>query len=139
MSASFEEKSVWIQLLSLFLVMGGYFVVAARMWDAGVTPIAAYVPLFAGAVVLLVVVQVAGHIVAAITSRQTGADERDRLIGWRAESNAAWILGVGVLLAIGGLAMSIDNLWVAHLLLAAMLLSELTKYALQLAYYRLGV
>lgn len=138
MDTSFEEKSVWIQLLSLLAVLGYYFFAAGRMWAAGITPIQAYVPLFIAAVVVLILVQIVAHTVAAVVSRPGGRDERDRLIGWRAESNSAWILGVGVLLAIGGLAMAVEGVWVAHLLLLAMLLSEVIKLVLQIIYYRIG-
>lgn len=89
MNATFAEKSVWIQLLSLLVVLGLYFVIAANMMLSGVNHIAAFVPLFVVAVILLVVVQVAGHVVAAIANKPEGRDERDRLIEWRAESNAS--------------------------------------------------
>ena len=66
MNASFEERSVWIQLFSMVVVLGAYFVRAADMLSRGITDLMAYVPLFVAAVVLWVVVLVAGHIVVAI-------------------------------------------------------------------------
>lgn len=139
MNASFEEKSVWIQLISMVGVLGSYFVVAALMLSKGVTVLVAFVPLFIVAVVLLVAVLVAGHVVAALVGKPEGRDERDRLIEWRAESHSSWILGVGVLTAITGLVLSIDNVWIAHLLMLSMLLSEVAKYVCQLFYYRRGM
>ncbi|APV48838.1 hypothetical protein BWI17_03585 [Betaproteobacteria bacterium GR16-43] len=139
MNASFEEKSVWIQLVSLVAVLGSYFAIAGLMLSKGVTVIVAYVPLFFVAVVLLVVVLVAGHVVAALASKPEGRDERDRLIGWRAESNSAWILAVGVCAAITGLVASIENVYIAHLLVLSMLLSEVAKNVFQLVYYRRGL
>ena len=139
MNTSFEEKSVWIQLVSMVSVLGSYFVVAALMLSKGVTTVIAFVPLFIVAVGLLVVVLVVGHIVVAIARRPEGRDERDRLIEWRAESNSSWILGVGVLAAITGLVVSADNVWIAHLLLLSMLLSEVARIIFQLVYYRRGM
>lgn len=139
MNASFEEKSVWIQLVGLLVVLGGYFVVAARMFSAGVTVLPPYAGLFIGAVVLLVVVLVAGHIVVAVASRPDGPDERDRVVGWRAESNSAWVLAAGVFTAIMGLVAAIDTLWIAHLLLFSLFASEVLKLVLQLVYYRRGM
>jgi hypothetical protein len=139
MNASFEEKSVWIQLFSMVVVLGAYFVRAADMLSRGITDLMAYVPLFVAAIVLLVVVLVAGHIVAAVAGGPEGSDERDRLIGWRAESNSSWILSVGVLAAITGLVMSIDPVWIAHLLLFSILLTDVAKYVFQIVYYRRGV
>ena len=139
MNASFEEKSVWIQLLSTLVVLGSYFAVAARLMSSGVTVLAAFVPLFVVSVALLVVVLVVGHIVVAIASRPEGRDERDRLIAWRAESNSSWILATGVLAAITALVASVEAIWVAHLLLLSMLLSEVARFCFQLFYYRRGM
>lgn len=139
MNASFEEKSVWIQLLSIVAVLGSYFVVAALMLSNGITNLIAFVPLFIVAVGLLVIVLIVGHIVAAAASSPEGRDERDRLIEWRAESNSSWILGVGVLAAITGLVVSVDSVWIAHLLLVSMLLSEAARFIFQIVYYRRGI
>ncbi len=102
MNASFEEKSVWIQLLSIVVLLGSYLVNAAPMLANGVTALPPFVPLFIAAVVLMVVMLIAGHIVVAIHSRPEGRDERDQLIEWRAESNSGWVLAVGVLAAFHG-------------------------------------
>jgi hypothetical protein len=139
MHASFEEKSVWIQLVSTVAVLGAYFVVAALMLSKGVTTVIAFVPLFIVSVALLVVVLTVGHVVVAITARPDGRDERDRIIEWRAESNSSWILGVGVLAALTGLVVSLDNVWIAHMLLLSMLLSEVARFIFQLVYYRRGM
>ena len=139
MNASFEEKSVWIQLTSTLLGLGAYFVIAGQMMASGIDVLPSYVPLFVVAVIVIVLVNVVGHIVAAIVDHATSGDERDRLIGWRAESNASWILGVGVILAISCLILSVSAVWVAHLLLLALFVSEVVKFVLQLVYYRRGL
>ena len=139
LKASFEEKSVWIQLGSLGVVLVAYGAIAGRMLWAGVMHIAPYLPVFAIAVALLVVLMIVGHAVAAISGRPEGRDERDKLIVWRAESNAAWVLGAGVLAALAGLAVSINNVWIAHVLLLSMFLSEMAKLVLQIVYYRRGL
>ena len=76
---------------------------------------------------------------AAIVARPEPPDERDRLIEWRSESNSSWVLGVGVLGAIMCLIMSVEAVWVAHLLLLSLTLSELLKYLMQVIYYRRGM
>lgn len=139
MDMSFEEKSVWIQLASLVVGLGGYLVVAGLMLSNGVSALPPFVPVFAVAVVLIVAVNIAGHVVAAVTSRSHEADERDRLIGCRAESGASWILGVGVIGAIMALILSVSGVWVAHLLLISLFGSEVVKDVLQIVYYRRGV
>jgi len=137
--ASFEERSVWLQLFSMVLVLGGYFVMAWRMSSQGVTALPSYVPMFAGVVILMVIVLVSGHVAVAIASRPDGRDERDRLIEWRAESNSGWLLATGVLAGITAMVLSVPNLWTAHLLLFSLFLSEVLKLVLQVVYYRRGM
>ncbi len=141
MNASFEEKSVWIQLFATLLTFGAYFAIAGIMLSNGITALPAYAPLFAAVVVLMVIVLIAGHIVAAIASRPRGRqrDERDRLIEWRAESNSSWVVAAGVLTGVTCMVISIEPVWVAHLLLLSLVLSEILKYAFQILYYRRGV
>src|SRR6056297_3516058 len=142
MNTSFEEKSVWIQLLSLIVVFGSYFFIALRMILEGITNIKAFIPLFFIATVFLVIILIAGHIVAAIVHRKDKPDqqdERDRLIAWRSESNSAWILGTGILVAIIGLVLSVQTVWIANLLLLFLFLSEVVKALFQIFYYRRGM
>ena len=139
MDASFEEKSVWIQLAGLVVGLGGYLVVAGVMLSNGVNALPAFVPVFAVAIILVVAINIAGHVVAAVVSRTDEADERDRLIGCRAESRSSWILGVGVIGAIVALILSVGGVWVAHLLLISLFGSEVAKDVLQIVYYRRGI
>ena len=139
MDTSFEEKSVWIQLAGLVVGLGGYLVVAGLMLSNGVSALPAFVPVFAVAIVLVVAINIAGHVVAAIVGRTDEADERDRLIGCVAESRSSWILGVGVIGAITALILSVGVVWVAHLLLISLFGSEVAKDVLQIVYYRRGI
>lgn len=139
MNASFEEKSVWITLFSLVATFAAYFFVAARMLSAGVMVVAPYVAVLGVTTVLLVIVIIAGHVVVALASRPDGRDERDRLIEWRAESNSSWLVAVGVLAAIAGLALEVGAAWIANGLLTSLFLSEVLKQVLQLVYYRRGI
>ncbi|GAB4192630.1 MAG: hypothetical protein Kow00105_06690 [Phycisphaeraceae bacterium] len=139
MDTTFEERSVIVQLISLVLVLGGYLVVAGMMMSSGIQPLTAYLPLFGGAVGLLVVVLVVGHIVALFFGRPERHDERDRLINWRADSIASHVLAGGILIAIIGMVCEMDSVWVAHFLLLTLILHELFKLSLQLIFYRRGV
>lgn len=135
MNASFEEKSVWVQLVSLVLGLGAYFWAAGRMMGAGVLALPAYAPLFIVSIVLLVLLMAAGHGAAAYWERPEPRDERDRLITWRAESNSGWLLGAGVIGAIAMLLIGYEAVYVAHVLLLSLLLSEVLGLVLRLSYY----
>lgn len=139
MDMSFEEKSVWIQLIGLVVGLGGYVVIAGLMLSNGVNALPAFAPAFVVAIVLVVAINVAGHVVAANCGRSDEADERDQLIGCRAESRSSWILGVGVIGAIMALILSVGGVWVAHLLLISLFGSEMAKDVLQIIYYRRGI
>lgn len=139
MNASFEEKSVWIQLIGLVIVLSSYCVLAARTVASGVTQLIHFVPLLTIAIVLLVALLAVGHIVVAVASRPEGRYERDQLIAWRAESRSSWVLGVGVIAAIICLVVVDEPTWVAHGLLLSLFLSEIVKDILQLVAYHRGV
>ena len=139
MDTSFEEKSVWIQLVSLVVGLGGYLVFAGILVSNGVIVLTAFVPFLVAAIVVIVAINIAGHMVVAIKSRSDDADERERIIGYLAESRAAWILGVGVIGAIIALILAVDDIWIAHLLLVSIVGSEVVKLVLQIVYYRRGI
>ena len=106
---------------------------------AGVTAVIAYAPTFAVTVALLVTMLVTAHIVVAVANRPDGRDERDQIIGWRAENNSSWLLASGIFLAIVALALPIERVWIANGLLLALFLAEVLKRALQIYYYRRGM
>lgn len=138
-SISFEEKTVWIQLGAMTLGLGTYFVVAGRLLADGVREIGAFAALFMVAVVVMVILMVVAFGITALTGRPEGRDERDRLIGWKAEHHSAWLTAVGVLGAVACMALGVEMVWIANLLLLSLALSEILGFVLQLVYYRRGV
>ena len=138
MKASFEEKSVWIQLGGLSATLIVYFYIAGKLLSAGVTLLVPFVPIFAIATALLVGLLVFGHIVAAAVARPERHDERDRLIAWRAEHNSSWILAVGVLSGVACMVLGIGTVWIANWLIFTLFLSEIAKLVFQIIYYRRG-
>ena len=139
MSASFEEKSVWIQLVATVVALAAYAVIAASMYARGVELLSAYSGVLWAAVVVMIVILVVGHILAAATGEQEKRDERDRAISWRSESNSAWVLGVGVLGALACMVGSMPELLTAHVLLLSLFASQLMYYGFQILYYRRGM
>ncbi|MEL7311285.1 MAG: hypothetical protein AAFN07_07240 [Pseudomonadota bacterium] len=138
MDTGFEEKSAWIQLVTLTVVVGGYFLVASQMHAAGVQDIRAYVPVFTVSVIALIIVMIFGHIAAVAITRNDDRDERDKVIAWRSEYLSSWIVGVGVLAGITAMVLGIDTVLVAHGLLLSLLVSELLSSSLKIVFYRRG-
>jgi hypothetical protein len=135
---SFREKSAWISLIIHIVIFGGYFLSLADAWDhPGRGPLG--VGLLIGAVVLLVLNSIALNAAVALWSpkeAEAPADERERLINLKAERIASYVLSGNVILLIGALLVNWDGFLVANLLLAAMVISEVTKAVAQIVYFR---
>lgn len=138
MTVSFEEKSVWIQLGSVALALTGYLYVAAPLLSQGHAELSEFLPVFCATIVALVVVLVVGHVVAAATGDTEERDERDRLVLLRANSGSAWVLALGINVAMAAMFLAAGDAVVANLLLGSLFLSQLAKYGLQLFLYRRG-
>jgi hypothetical protein len=136
--ASFEERSVWLQLGGLALSFAGYLFIASRMLASGVTALPAFAVVLAASVVLLVVLLVVGHVAVAALSRPDGRDERDRLIEWRGEARSGWLLAAGVIVGLGCMVAGVPNVWTANLLLVSLYLAEMLRLTLQVVDYRRG-
>jgi hypothetical protein len=133
---SFQEKSLWLMLLSLLLGFGVYAATVLPAHAVNVMP--HQIVLFVVAVVALVVMQIVGHIVIAIFDRRTESDERDRLIALKGTRNAGYVLAVGVFFALCTALVTDGNFMFTHVLLAAWVLAQLVEIASQLVLYRRG-
>jgi hypothetical protein len=146
MNLSFQEKSLWLMLASLVIAFGFYFVsvlgahaaLAAQSPDLARDLAPPDVGLFVAAVILLVVLSVAGHVVIALVDRNPQTDERDRLIGLKGTSYASYVLATGVFLALTAAAFTRGNFVFTHVLLAFWVLAQLVAIGSQLVMYRRG-
>jgi hypothetical protein len=136
MGLSFQEKSLWLMFVSLVGVFGFYFATVLPADAADVIP--QQMVLFTVAVVILVIMQVLGHIVIAIVDRDTATDERDRLIGLKGTRNAAYVLATGIFLALCAALVTEGNFVFTHLLLGFWVLAQLVEIGSQLLLYKRG-
>ena len=139
MSRSFEEKSVWIQLVCMLVSLGVYFVLAGRLLASGVREMPAFAALFMVSVVLMVCFMGVAYGLTALMSCVETRDERDQVIAMRSEYRSSWLVAVGVFGAVVCMTMGVENVWTANLLLMSLALSEILGYVLQLVDYRKGV
>jgi hypothetical protein len=138
MDLSFRERSLWLMLLSLLAVFGFYFATVLPSSAVHLGP--EHIALFAVAVVVLVIMQVAGHIVIALVDRRAGEDEdeRDRLIELKGTRNAAYVLATGVFGALCAAILTTGNFVFAHVLLGAWVLAQVVEIVSQLLLQRRG-
>ena len=136
MDLSFREKSLWLMFVTLAACFGFYFVTVLPAGAADVLP--QQVILFIVAIVLLVIVQVVGHILIAIVDRRDETDERDRLIELKGTRNAAYVLATGVFLSLCAAMVTDGNFVFTHLLLGSWVLAQLVEIGSQLFLYKRG-
>jgi hypothetical protein len=136
MNLSFQEKSLWLMFVSLIGVFAFYFATVLPTDAVNVMP--HQVVLFTLAVVLLVIVQVAGHVVIALVDRQTKTDERDKLIALKGTRNAAYMLATSVFCALCVALLTPGNFIFVHVLLGGWVLAQLVEIGSQLFLYRRG-
>ncbi|MGH8758216.1 MAG: hypothetical protein ACREVW_01670 [Burkholderiales bacterium] len=136
MDLSFQEKSLWLLLVSLVAGFGFYFGSVLPTDAVDVMP--HQVVVFALAVVMLVILQIVGHVVIALVDRRTATDERDRLIELKGARNAAYVLATGVFLALCAALVTKGNFVFTHVLLGFWALAQLVEIGSQLFLHRRG-
>lgn len=142
---SFEEKSNLASLGVLILIFGGYFaklgLAAVEGGAPGAMPGMAFGPVFFGLVVGLIVWMVVTHVILAVLfarEAEAGPDERDRGIEMRADAEAGYVLGFGVITTLILLIIGVSGFWVAHALLGSLVASEVYKGVRRALAYRFG-
>ena len=118
---TYQEKSIWGQLIATLVVYGRYFISGSP-------------GSLAGTIVLLVIIQIVAQIAIAVANRPEPKDERDRLIDAKAYRAGYLLLVTGTILC-----MNIVVSPTVNALLMALVASEAGKSITQLYYYRRGI
>ena len=148
---SFQEKSAWGSLVAILATSHWYFSAALAAGDAMTGE--ELVRMAIGAVVVLIVVEIAYHVAIGIASPdEAEADERDRLIAAKASGLPGYVLGGGVYFAIAQIAASgvidpaessapflLTQFATAHILVGSLVFAQIAEYVMQLYYYRTSV
>lgn len=133
---TFQEKSLWILFAGVVIAFGFYFN-AVFPTDA-VNVGRGHIGLFVAAIVLLIVVQIVGHIIAAIVDQHFETDERDRLYELKAVRSSSYVLAAGVFISLCVALMTAGNFLFTHVLLGFWALATLVEIGHQLYLYRRG-
>jgi len=137
---SFREKSAWITFV-LLLGFGIYFGEVLNHWLNPGEPHTNHLQLFLLLVVAIVILEIVTHTMMAIRSPEDAKapfDERERLIALRATRPAFFVLLVGAFLSIGTMHLGANTFMLAHCVLLAIWIAELTRFGTQIYYYRRG-
>lgn len=138
---SFQAKSTVVMLIALVAAYGWYGLTVFRLAADSPVNELRYQPLILIVVVPLVVIATIGHIVvsAGNPSEADTRDERDREIARRGSVIGGWFVSAAAIGAVFAAMAEIDHFWLAHLLLAGLVLAELADGLWRLVLYRRGV
>jgi hypothetical protein len=138
---SFLEKSAWVMISIIVFVYGRYFlVVFNRIGDFELDEIP-YRAEMLWALITLVVLVAASHIVLAIASPRDAEqrDERDKEINRFGEYVGGYVLGAATVVALGMTIAEVEHFWIANAILAGLVLSEITSGLTKVTLYRRGM
>ena len=151
---SYKERTIWISLILMLFIWTDYFWSIDNLNQAKTLTVTAINSLLLKVVVLTIVLEIVAQIIIAIINHKEAKieeDERDKLIDLYASRSAYYILSFGVVTAI--LYIVFPNLLtrfpitgvlpteyvILHIIITIALLAEITKFVLQLYYYRRGL
>ncbi len=137
---SFQAKSTSVMLAALIVAYGWYGLQVYRLAGDSAVDTVRYQPLVFIVVVPLIVVATIGHIIiSALNPTEADAsDERDREFAQRGAVVGGWIVSIAGIAALFAAMAEASHFWIAHLLLAGLVLAELADGAYRLVLYRRG-
>ncbi len=138
---SFREKSILITIVAMLVAAASYAAVVIPLARGTAVDQIAYQPLMSVAVVVLVIVMVAGHVVAAIAQPKAAnakPDEREKLIEWRGQTAGGYVLAVGVFVVLCLAMAEAHWFWIANVLAGMWVLAEVFAGVWKLMLFRRG-
>ena len=148
---AFREQGALVTLLAMLGVYGWYFLdLMSAVNSQPVAEIEYQTRLYTmvGVLVALIIVGQIGIGIYAANTIEKGLehvaqideapDERDRLIATRGDALGGYVVAIGAVAAMFEVMAGWQGFWVAHTLLAGLVLSEMVKSAWMLIAYRRG-
>lgn len=134
MNMTFKEKSQWIQLISILLVFGSYFLSINFKSAENFLPNSIYH--FIWLIAALVILNIIGHALTAALNKPEGQNQRNQLIELKATRIKSFLLAAGIITSIL-ISLKLQNdFYTVNFLFLALVGSETVEKALQIMYYR---
>lgn len=134
---SFREKSAW--LMALLMTAAGLYYLHIVSGASKVLGETAPPEIVISFVILIVVGSVVGQIVLALSSPKEAnapADERERLIQERAGHWSGLVLATGAVSSLGYFLAYSDGNMLFHLVMASLIVSQISEYAFEIILVR---
>jgi uncharacterized membrane protein len=139
---AFKEKSAWVMVIALLITGLGYvYTVSQLSVELGQLAPPLF-PLLIGFTVVIVIISIIGHILAALSNPREAnapADERDQRIADKASHWSSYVLAVGVVLGLGLYLVFPSGPVLFYVVFGSLALSTLVEYGLQIYFYRHAV
>ena len=133
---TFQEKSLWLTLLAVVLTYTLYYLNVMPPVEGNM--LAPHVFQFMYYMGVMVVFVAISHIVLVVKQKQEPVDEREKLIGLKANSVSSYILHTGVFISIVVALLVPGNFWFIHTLNFFAVLTEVVNTIQQLRAFRRG-
>jgi cytochrome b561 len=138
----FHEKSAWIMLVTLLAGSFMYFFTVVSTWSESGQLASPMIPQILTYTCCLVIIVIAGHIVAAVVAPKDAnapVDEREKKIFTRAGHYSSYAIGVGILLSLGLYLLSNSGDLLFYTVFASLLIGHLVEYLTQILFYRTSI
>jgi hypothetical protein len=135
---TFQEKSLWLTLIAVVLTYLLYYINVMPPIDGKMLP--PHIFQFAYYMGVMVIFIAISHIAIAIKQKNTQepVDEREKLIGLKANSISGYILQVGIFISIIVALIVPGNYWFIHTINFFAVLAEVINQVQQLRLFRKG-
>lgn len=138
---TFHEKSAWIMGVLLTLIGGWYL---NTVWgisrELGETA-PPMLPLVSVATAFLVIGAIISHIIIAAAdpdNADDNEDERDKQVLRRSGNIAGYVLGFGCFAGLWHFFINSDGNMLFHIVVASLIIGQITDYVLTILFYRRG-
>jgi hypothetical protein len=137
---SFREKSSWVMVGTLVIVYGWYLASVIGQVDGRPVADVAYQGTAVVGAIAVVVIAAVSHIVLAATgsSRSQSNDPGATAINRYARSHGGVVTAAAVVLGMALAMVEADFFWIANVLLAGLVVAELTSAGSEILIYRRG-
>lgn len=138
---AYREKIAWLELASMALAYGGYFIAVAALGGARDQPFMLLIGLFAAASAIRVLILGVGYMsikASTVASERGPRDERDRALARRGAAAGYYVLLAGMILVGMILPFTAQGWAIVNAALFAIVLAETVSYGTAVFGYRRG-
>jgi archaellum biogenesis protein FlaJ (TadC family) len=136
---SFREKTAWVTLIAILLVIAFFFTHGPEIWSPAPDPWTFH--LLAAAMGAFLAIEVVAYVVLYLKypkDARTPRDEREEIIALKGTRLAAWVYMIGSFVALLTIHHGATARTIPYLIVLAFAVAQVVNYAARIVYYRRG-